>query len=92
MNRITSYNVCYTKLLRWGAKRAANGHPEPYAVKYWNIGNEPWLERDRPATSSMASIVAGYVRPIASAMKAVDPAIRIYAPDECYYMQRNNFV
>jgi alpha-N-arabinofuranosidase len=26
----------------WGAKRAANGHPEPYHVKFWNIGNEMW--------------------------------------------------
>jgi alpha-N-arabinofuranosidase len=25
-----------------GALRAANGHPEPYHVKYWNIGNEMW--------------------------------------------------
>ena len=24
----------------WGAKRAANGHPAPYKVKYWQIGNE----------------------------------------------------
>ena len=24
----------------WGAKRAANGHPAPYNVKYWEIGNE----------------------------------------------------
>lgn len=24
----------------WGAKRAANGHPASYAVKYWQIGNE----------------------------------------------------
>ena len=23
-----------------GAQRAANGHAEPYGVKYWNIGNE----------------------------------------------------
>ena len=22
--------------------RARNGHPEPYAVKYWEIGNEIW--------------------------------------------------
>jgi alpha-N-arabinofuranosidase len=22
--------------------RAKNGHPEPYDIKYWNIGNEPW--------------------------------------------------
>ncbi|WP_267388780.1 alpha-L-arabinofuranosidase C-terminal domain-containing protein [Sphingomonas sp. GC_Shp_3] len=26
----------------WGAKRAANGHAEPYKVKWWNIGNEPF--------------------------------------------------
>ena len=25
-----------------GAQRAKNGHPEPYHVKFWNIGNEPW--------------------------------------------------
>ena len=24
------------------ALRAANGHPEPYRVKYWGIGNESW--------------------------------------------------
>ena len=24
----------------WGRKRAANGHAEPYGVKYWCIGNE----------------------------------------------------
>ena len=24
----------------WGAKRAANGHPAPYRVKYWQVGNE----------------------------------------------------
>jgi len=24
----------------WGKKRAANGHPEPYGVKYWQVGNE----------------------------------------------------
>lgn len=27
---------------RMGAMRAANGHTEPYNVKYWNIGNEMW--------------------------------------------------
>jgi alpha-N-arabinofuranosidase len=27
---------------RMGAMRAANGHPEPYNVKFWNIGNEMW--------------------------------------------------
>src|SRR5918911_1387533 len=27
---------------RYGALRAANGHPEPYRVKYWEVGNEIW--------------------------------------------------
>lgn len=25
---------------KWGAMRAANGHREPYHIKYWQIGNE----------------------------------------------------
>jgi alpha-L-arabinofuranosidase len=24
----------------WGKKREANGHPKPYGVKYWQVGNE----------------------------------------------------
>jgi len=31
----------------WGAKRAANGHPTPYHVKYWQVGNE--IAGDKPA-------------------------------------------
>ena len=31
----------------WGAKRAANGHPSPYRVKYWQVGNE--ISGDDPA-------------------------------------------
>jgi len=27
---------------RLGAMRARNGHPAPYHVKFWNIGNEPY--------------------------------------------------
>lgn len=26
----------------WGKKRAENGHPQPYHVKYWEIDNEVW--------------------------------------------------
>ncbi len=52
----------------WGAKRAANGHPAPYRVHYFQIGNEisgnnPDYLRQFPA------FVAG--------MKAADPAIAI---------------
>jgi alpha-N-arabinofuranosidase len=27
-----------------GKLRAANGHPQPYHVKFWGVGNEPWGE------------------------------------------------
>src|SRR5207247_7474793 len=27
---------------RYGSMRVANGHPEPFEVKYWEIGNEIW--------------------------------------------------
>src|SRR6185312_6268166 len=27
---------------RLGAERARNGHPEPYHIKFWDIGNEPY--------------------------------------------------
>ena len=30
----------------WGAKRAANGHPEPFNLKYLGIGNENWPNLD----------------------------------------------
>lgn len=26
----------------YGSLRAENGHPEPYNVEYWGLGNEPW--------------------------------------------------
>lgn len=29
----------------WGAKRAADGHPKPFKLKYVEIGNEDWFDR-----------------------------------------------
>jgi hypothetical protein len=55
-------------------------------VKFWNIGNEPWLQADRPAQSTMGAMVEAYFKPIAAAMKAVDSTILIYGPNECDYM------
>jgi len=55
-------------------------------IKYWNIGNEPWLQNKRPEQSKMAAMVEGYFKPIAAAMKEVDPSIKIYGPNECDYM------
>ena len=60
-----------------GRLRAANGHPEPYQVKWWGIGNEmygPWQLGHMP--------LAEYVKKhnaFADAMRAVDPAIKLIA-------------
>jgi alpha-N-arabinofuranosidase len=51
---------------RWGARRAGNGHREPYGVKYWQIGNEV----DVPAYNTTA-------RSFAEAMKKADPSIKL---------------
>jgi alpha-N-arabinofuranosidase len=54
---------------KWGSKRAANGHPEPYNVKYWEIDNEMWeygIEKYEAA-----------VREFSTAMRKVDPGIKI---------------
>ncbi|WP_243735270.1 LamG-like jellyroll fold domain-containing protein [Paenibacillus turpanensis] len=33
------------KTTEWGAVRAANGHPEPFNLKYLGVGNELWGEK-----------------------------------------------
>ena len=45
-------------------------------VTYWSIGNEPDLN-----ASPGAANVASYIKSFATAMKAVDPTIKIYVPD-----------
>lgn len=29
----------------WGSKRAADGHPRPFALRYIEVGNEDWFDR-----------------------------------------------
>jgi len=55
----------------WGAERVANGHPEPYNVKYWEIDNETW--------SAGVSAYIDKVQEFAPAMRAADPNIEIIA-------------
>ncbi len=60
---------------KWGALRAKYGHPKPYNVKYWEIGNEVWYSQD----GLKAKKYAGILRQFVAAMKGVDPSIRIVA-------------
>ena len=57
--------------------RARNGHPEPYRVKYWEIGNEIWGDWVR-GHSDAATYARNLVRYVA-AMRAVDPSIYVIA-------------
>lgn len=57
-------------------------------IKYWNIGNEPWLQANKPSLATFGATVEAYFKPIAAAMKAVDPTIKIYGPDFCDYLDQ----
>jgi alpha-N-arabinofuranosidase len=52
----------------WGARRAANGHPAPYHVKYWQVGNE--IRGDDP---DYLGQFGDFVR----LMKRADPGARL---------------
>jgi len=51
---------------RWGSLRARNGHRQPYAVHYWQIGNEI-------GGAQYAQSIAEFAR----AMRAADPSIKL---------------
>ncbi len=62
----------------WGAKRAANGRPQPWAVKYWNVGNEMYGKwQFGHMTRDQYNIKHNL---FADAMRKVDPSIYIVAP------------
>ncbi len=60
-----------------GAKRARNGHPEPYHVKFWNIGNEPWGAWQLGRTDEKYYMMKH--NEFAKAMRVADPSIILIA-------------
>jgi hypothetical protein len=52
-------------------------------VKYWIIGNEP----DLGYSFTSSSQIAAYIKTFSSAMKAVDPTIKIIGPECAWYNQ-----
>ena len=62
---------------RLGAERARNGHPEPYHVKLWNIGNEPWGTFQLGYTDLKYYVLKH--NEFAKEMRKVDPTITIIA-------------
>lgn len=55
----------------WGKRRMANGHQEPYKVKYWEIDNEVWKMNPQQYVS--------LTRKFATAMKHRYPYVKIIA-------------
>ena len=60
---------------KWGQIRARRGHPEPYAVKYWFIGNE--LVAFGRGGANKPEVCGDQTLRFATAMKKVDPSINL---------------
>ena len=60
---------------RLGALRARNGHPEPYHIKFWNIGNEPWGTFQLGYTDLKYYVLKN--NDFAAAMRKADPSITL---------------
>ncbi len=59
----------------WGGQRARNGHPAPYGIKYWNIGNEPY--GDWQIGKTKLDYYAMKHEDFARRMKKADPSITL---------------
>ncbi len=61
-----------------GKLRASNGHPEPYHVKFWGIGNEAWGFSYQYGAMKLNQFAFKHNQ-FARAMKQVDPTIKLIA-------------
>ena len=62
----------------WGAMRAANGHRDPYRVRYWNVGNEMYGHWQLGHMALDQYVIKHNL--FADAMRKADPSIYIIAP------------
>jgi alpha-L-arabinofuranosidase len=60
-----------------GKWRAANGHPEPYHVVFWGVGNEPWGDYQMGSMSLPQFELKHNL--FAKEMRKVDPSIKLIA-------------
>jgi alpha-N-arabinofuranosidase len=61
-----------------GRQRAANGHPKPYQVKFWGIGNEMWGNTYQYGAMRPNQFAFKHNQ-FAKAMRKVDPTITLLA-------------
>lgn len=68
-------------LKAWPALRAANGHPEPYAVEYVQIGNETWFwtkaMKEKHGEERWVGAWCDAIETFIAAVRAVKPGVRI---------------
>ncbi len=59
----------------WANKRRENGHPEPYGVKYWALGNEVWgpWQVEQMTKEDYAKKAAQW----AKALRLLDPSLTL---------------
>ena len=60
---------------KWGKIRADRGHPEPYGVKYWSLGNEMGYGHMKGANDCQS--YCELARTCSVAMRKVDPTIHL---------------
>ncbi len=60
-----------------GKWRAANGHPAPYHVQWWGVGNEPWGDYQMGSMSLPQFELKHNL--FAKEMRKVDPSIKLIA-------------
>ena len=69
----------YASVETAAATVAALNHPDRIPVRYWSIGNEPWLQAGLTLSElEMATRIEAYFKPRAAAMKEADPTIKIF--------------
>ncbi len=69
----------------WAEQRRRNGHPHPYGVKYWGIGNEvdgPWQIGHKNAEDYSKTALE-----FAKVMKWIDPSIKLIASGSSYWWE-----
>lgn len=68
---------CNLTVGKFAKMRRDNGHPEPYNVKYWSIGNENWGGHELGAKT--VAEWGPLVRESAKLMRSVDKDLKLFA-------------
>lgn len=61
----------------WAVQRAQNGHQNPYNIKIWNMGNEPWASGEFTTSATGCTNYLTTIAPIIDSMLLADPTIKI---------------